>query len=502
MAASVFMVPMAVVMAMLSSRSNGLAKMATLYLHNENFTAKAIEYLNEAIALSPRSADLHNLRGIAYSKFGDGDRADADFRKVSELSPRAAEAHMNRGVDFLRQEDFDRSIEALKYATTVNPKLATAFSNLGTAYQKKGDYDAAIESYTRAITLRRKYPIAFANRAYAYHLKGAHDLAIADATHAITLDPGLPMAHTNLGHALAAKGDASMAARSYRRALALDPDPEVAEETLEALEKLGVRADDEDGRRRLMKLLLIIIEGQLYLAGVLAIFVAELAFLFWGLWSRRPIIGLVAVFVTVPLIRSTVSTIRACYFRIRAPEGMLLAPSEGRALYEFVEEIRRAVGAPPVDSITITGGFHASAAVYLPPWRLRRRRTLVLGFPVLTTLSKAELRAVIAHELAHFSRAYDPFAAWVYRTRSSWFALRTALDRRLATPVYVYWLIGWYVPRLNAASAEVARRHELVADRVAANVAGSRAAADALVVFESGARFADDTHWPTDPDQP
>ena len=115
---------------------------------------------------------------------------------------------------------------------------------------------------------------------------------------------------------------------------------------------------------------------------------------------------------------------------------------------------------------------------------------------MLTTLSTAELRAVIAHELAHFSSAHDAFAAWVYRTRRSWFALRASLDRRLATPVYVYWLIRWYVPRLNAASAEVARRHELVADRVAAKVAGSRAAADALVVVESGARFAHDTHWP------
>jgi tetratricopeptide (TPR) repeat protein len=246
MAASVFMLPMAVLMAMLSSKSNGLAKMAMLYLHNENFTAKAIEYLDQAIALSPRSADLYNLRGIAYSKSGDGDRADADFRKVTELSSSAAEAHMNRGVDFLRQGDFDRSIEALKHATTVNPKLAMAFSNLGTAYQKKGDLDAAIESYNRAITLRAKYPIAFANRAYAYHLKGEHDLAIADATHAIKLDARLPMAHTNLGHALAAKGDAILAARSYRRALALNPDPTVAEETLKALEQLGVRADDED----------------------------------------------------------------------------------------------------------------------------------------------------------------------------------------------------------------------------------------------------------------
>jgi tetratricopeptide (TPR) repeat protein len=246
MAASVFMVPMAILFGMISTRSNGLAKMATLYLHNENFTEKAIEYLDEAIALSPRSADLYNLRGIAHSKSGNADLADADFRKVTELIPRAAEAHMNRGVDLMKQGNFDRAIEALTYATTVNPKLATAFSNLGTVYQKKGDLDSAIGSYSRAIRLRAKYPIAFSNRSYSYHLKGEHDLAIADAEHALKLDPRLPMAHANLGHALAGKGDAAAAARSYRRALEMGADHEVAEEVLKALEKLGVRAEDED----------------------------------------------------------------------------------------------------------------------------------------------------------------------------------------------------------------------------------------------------------------
>ena len=246
MAASVFMIPMAVLMATLSSQSRGFARMATLYLHNDDFTAKAIEYLDQAIALSPRSAEFYNLRGIAYSKLGDGDRAEADFQKVSELDPRAAEAHMNVGVDFMKRGDFERSIQALQRAIAVNPKHATAFSNLGTSYLKKGDLDAAIESYGRAIGLRARYPIAFANRAYAYHLKGEHDLAIADATRAIKLDPSLPMAHTNLGHARAAKGEAALAARSYRHALTLSPDREVEEETLAALAKLGVDVDDED----------------------------------------------------------------------------------------------------------------------------------------------------------------------------------------------------------------------------------------------------------------
>ena len=239
-----------------------------------------------------------------------------------------------------------------------------------------------------------------------------------------------------------------------------------------------------------MKLLLVIIEGQLYLAAIVAIFIAELAFLLWGLLSRRPIVGLLAVFAILPLLRTTLSAIRACFFRIPAPDGLLLERSEGPGLYDFVEEVRLAVGAPPVHGITLTGGFDASAAVETPSWRFRRRRTLVLGFPVLTTLSLPELRAVVAHELAHFSSAHDGFGAWVYRTRASWLALRTALDRRLATPVYVYWVPRWYEPRLKTASAEVSRRHELVADRVAASVAGSRAAADAFVAFEAGARFA------------
>lgn len=54
------------------------------------------------------------------------------------------------------------------------------------------------------------------------------------------------MAHTNLGHALAAKGDVAAAARSYRQTLALSPERSVEDETLEALEKLGVRDVDED----------------------------------------------------------------------------------------------------------------------------------------------------------------------------------------------------------------------------------------------------------------
>ena len=245
-----------------------------------------------------------------------------------------------------------------------------------------------------------------------------------------------------------------------------------------------------------MKLLLGILEGQLYLAAVVTVFVAEIAFLAWGLWSRRPIVGLIAVFAMLPLMRTTLAALRACFVRIPAPDGLTLGRTDGRGLYAFVEHVRRAVGAPPVDDIVICGDFHASAAACSPAWRLRRQRTLVLGLPVLTTLSTKELEAVVAHELAHFSRAHDAFGAWVYRTRRGWLALSAALEARQAAPIYVYWLLRWYVPRLDRVSSAVARRHELAADGVAASVSGPRPPADALVAVEAGARFEAHTYWP------
>src|SRR5262245_37890024 len=105
-----------------------------------------------------------------------------------------------------------------------------------------------------------------------------------------------------------------------------------------------------------MKLLFVILEGHFYLAAVIAIFGAELAVLIWGLWSRRPLIGLVAVFAMVPLLRSTLAAVRVCFLSTPTPGGLTLRPSEGPGLFQLVEEIRDRLGGPVVDAVIITGG--------------------------------------------------------------------------------------------------------------------------------------------------
>ena len=231
------------VMVVLWDRAHNFHQVALLLLHNDNFAAKAVGYLDRAIALAPRDAALYNLRGIAWSKIGDGAAARADWAKVAELRPDDPEPLLNEGADYMKHEMADEAIAVLQRLLQRHEGHARGHSNLGSALEKKGDLDAAIRHYDRAIEIQPDYPNALSNRAYAWHRKGDHARAVADADEAIRLDDRHAMAWVNRGHALAAMGETEAAAASYQSALALDPDPSVREEAMQGLERLGLERE-------------------------------------------------------------------------------------------------------------------------------------------------------------------------------------------------------------------------------------------------------------------
>jgi Flp pilus assembly protein TadD len=246
LAGGLYHVVMAVALVRLWDQAYGLSRMAVLYLHNDNFAPQAVAYLDRAIALAPRDASYYNLRGIAWSKMGEADRAAEDWRKVSELVPSDPEPHLNRGVDHLRRGELDHAIEALRAALAIKPDQPTAHSNLGAALERKGELDAAIEHYTRAVELQPDYANAYSNRAFAWYRQGDHDRALVDGDRAIALNPRLTMAHVNRGHVLVALGRNDEAADSYRAAIELDPEPAIREEALQGLEALESIAPDDE----------------------------------------------------------------------------------------------------------------------------------------------------------------------------------------------------------------------------------------------------------------
>jgi len=256
------------------------------------------------------------------------------------------------------------------------------------------------------------------------------------------------------------------------------------------------REPDREPSASPARLALLVLEGYLYLAIVIGIFVAAVAFLVWGLVNRRPLIGLVAIFIGVPLLITTFRAIRAVFFRRSRPEGIVLTPQVGLGVLTAVEEIRSRIHAPRVHQVLITDQFNA-AAVQIPRAGLFwPRNLLMLGYPMLATLSEAHVRAVIAHELGHLTYGHGRLSSWVHRTRLSWLRLMHDLGVHGATPAHAHLLFRWYVPRLNAQAAAVSRQQERLADRLAAELAGLDTTAEALVAMEVGAAVFERDFWP------
>ena len=244
-----------------------------------------------------------------------------------------------------------------------------------------------------------------------------------------------------------------------------------------------------------LKLVLLIAEGYVYLALVVAIFLSVPAFLIWGLVARRPFVAVVAILVGVPVGMTAWRALRALWLAPVDAHGIEITPHSSAVLHATVQELARLVGAPRVHRILIGHAHNASALQMRYGWIPWRRNTLVLGYPMLATLTPDQMRAVIAHELAHLTHAHGRFSGWVHRTRRMWLQLMEILERHRSVPVHVYALYRFYVPRFNRHAAAVSREHEVIADRLAAAMAGARVTAEALVAIEIGTYVIEQTYW-------
>lgn len=153
--------------------------------------------------------------------------------------------------------------------------------------------------------------------------------------------------------------------------------------------------------------------------------------------------------------------------------GPVIARPDAPRLFDEVDYVARRIGARRPEQIRLT---------YLPccgvtAWR--RSRALVVGLPLLDVLNLAELRAVLAHELAHLARGDATGAAGALRFIE---ALGRTLDGPLPPSRSPLRLWARTCRQLgDLLGAPVARGQEARADRLAALVAGGNVAASALV---------------------
>ncbi|CAL9367347.1 M48 family metalloprotease [Streptomyces sp. enrichment culture] len=170
------------------------------------------------------------------------------------------------------------------------------------------------------------------------------------------------------------------------------------------------------------------------------------------------------------------------------PGAVQVRRSEAPGLWRLVEDLAGELRTRPPSRIYLTPEANASVSeeARLLGFAVGER-TMYLGVPLLHRLRPGELRAVLCHELGHYSGGHTRFGALTHRgaacLHSTLFRLRMTAQSDRALPGFA-WLfqaaIGGYAWVYLRLSLAVRRHQELEADARAVAVVGPAVTAQAL----------------------
>jgi len=252
-------------------------------------------------------------------------------------------------------------------------------------------------------------------------------------------------------------------------------------------------ADPVAYRRKLGALAFL---GYAYIAATLILLIGGAALIVWGAAVSHMLLLLGkigwALLVLIYLV------LRAMWVRLEPPQGRVLTSRAFPALFRLIEELRAKGRAPRVDRVLLTGDFNA-AIVQHPRFGIfgGTRNYLLLGLPLMQSLSPAEFQAVVAHEFGHLCGAHGRFGAWIYRLRTGWARLLHALQANNHWGAALFTrFFNWYAPLFSAYSFVQARQQEYEADRMSVAAVGRDATASALLRVNTQGEFLGEAFWP------
>jgi len=223
---------------------------------------------------------------------------------------------------------------------------------------------------------------------------------------------------------------------------------------------------------------------------LVALLVIAIALMRHGTFAVAKLVWLIGALLVVVL--------RALWVRLQSPEGEPLLRHDAPALFALLDRLRSRLDTPAVHHVLVTDDFNA-AVTQVPRlgvfgWH---RNYLLIGLPLLRSLSVPQLEAVLAHELGHLSRGHARAGNWIYRLRLTWHRLDKALASK---PRWgsgaIRSFLQWYVPYFNACSFPLARNQEFEADAASSRLTSPQAAAQALTNVSVIASYLNDRYWP------
>ncbi len=149
---------------------------------------EAIRDLNIAIAIVPNNPELFTGRGLAFLSLRERNKAQADFDLALKVKPDFIQALRYRGQLFLAAQDFPRATSDLERASrdASNPDVIAEY---GFALLIAGDNAGANKQFERALQINADHPLSVYGRGYLKRKDGDVSAGETDMVLALRKQP-------------------------------------------------------------------------------------------------------------------------------------------------------------------------------------------------------------------------------------------------------------------------------------------------------------------------
>lgn len=183
--------------------------------------------------------------------------------------------------------------------------------------------------------------------------------------------------------------------------------------------------------------------------------------------------------------------------KVPAPEGLEVTAEDAPELVQLITDVSQEVSVPKIDSVKFDSSVNAYVTE-IPRWGAVGpfKRYLVLGLPLMLFLSLDEFKSVLAHEMAHLSKAHSKSWFRVQRGADVW--IRVAEELKKAKREHhglIHPFLVRYIPALTGGAFLHRREGEFEADRIAAQVAGPQVYASSLLKTRFYSSYLDNVFW-------
>ncbi len=161
---------------------------------------------------------------------------------------------------------------------------------------------------------------------------------------------------------------------------------------------------------------------------------------------------------------------RSGTFRAPGPELDKLRQPQ---VFDEVESVARSMSQPMPDEIWLAPDVNASIGQRGGFFGIGTRRFLILGLPLLRGLTRAQLRAVLAHEFGHACAGDLRMGPWIHKARNAMLATLRAIGGQNQQD-FGHALFGGYTRLFLRVTQSVSRHQEFVADEFAARNEGPK----------------------------